>query len=108
ILSILFRASFLSNITRRTIASPSPSDFECVGEAERRIWAELKYRDDRPALSHMNLISMPGRRVFNMRICSGRKAQRVRLWERLWWFERRRGMSDWTLGRQCRWAFQEK
>ncbi|KAF8845931.1 ribosomal protein S8 [Paxillus ammoniavirescens] len=83
ILSILLRAGFLSNLTRGTIASPSPSDFLRVGEAQRRIWAELKYRDDRAVLSDMSLISMPSRRVFMdvgeiRRICSGRRAQTIK------------------------------
>jgi ribosomal protein S8 len=83
ILSILLRSGFLSNITRGTIASPSPSDFQHVNEPQRRIWAELKYRDDRPVLSDMSLISMPSRRVFMdlgeiRRICSGRRAQTVK------------------------------
>ncbi|KAL4068633.1 ribosomal protein S8 [Scleroderma yunnanense] len=83
ILSILLRAGFLTSLTRGTIALPSPSDFERVGEAQRRIWAELKYRDDRPVLSNMSLISMPSRRVFMdlgeiRRICSGRRAQTIK------------------------------
>lgn len=83
ILSILLRAGFLSNITRGTIASPSPSDFQHVSEPQRRIWAELKYRDDRPVLSNMRLISKPSRRVFMdqgeiRRICSGRRAQTIK------------------------------
>ncbi|KAI6122025.1 hypothetical protein F5141DRAFT_960254, partial [Pisolithus sp. B1] len=61
ILSILFCAGFLSNITRGTTTSPSPSDFERVVEAQRRIWAELKYRRNKPVLSPMSLISMPSR-----------------------------------------------
>lgn len=83
ILSILLRAGFLSNITRGTIASPSPSDFQHVGEPQRRIWAELKYRDNLPLLLNMSLISRPSRRVFMelgeiRRICSGRRAQTVK------------------------------
>ncbi|KIJ61491.1 hypothetical protein HYDPIDRAFT_115999 [Hydnomerulius pinastri MD-312] len=83
VLSILLRSGFLSNLTRGTIAAPSPSDFNRVGEAQRRIWAELKYRDDRPLLSNMSLISLPSRRVFMdlgeiRRICSGRRAQTVK------------------------------
>ncbi|KAF9237015.1 ribosomal protein S8 [Melanogaster broomeanus] len=83
ILSILLRTGFLSNLTRGTITSPSPADFHGVGEPQRRIWAELKYRDDRPVLSNMSLVSMPSRRVFmnagEIRgICSGRRAQMIK------------------------------
>ena len=83
ILSILLRAGFLSRITRGTIAGPSPAHFNIVGEAQRRIWADLKYRDDRPVLHDMALVSMPSRRVFMeldeiRRICSGRRAQTIK------------------------------
>jgi ribosomal protein S8 len=83
ILSILFRAGFLSSITRGTIDAPSPMDFFTVGEPERRIWAELKYRDDRPVLQHMELISKPSKRVImdikGIRLlCSGRGSNQVK------------------------------
>lgn len=83
ILSILLRAGFLSSITRGTIDTPSPSEFNTAGEAQRRIWADLKYRDDRPVLQDMELISLPSRRVFMntgeiRRLCSGRRAQTVK------------------------------
>lgn len=82
ILSILLRTGFISNVTRGTIESPSPDDFLRAGEAQRRIWAELKYRDDRPVLTGMELISRPSRRIFMdigelRRICSGRRAQTI-------------------------------
>jgi len=83
ILSILLRAGFISSITRGTIESPSPVDFNKVGEAQRRIWADLKYRDDRPVLHDMELISKPSRRIYmdltEIRlICSGRRAQTIK------------------------------
>ncbi|KIM76238.1 hypothetical protein PILCRDRAFT_824468 [Piloderma croceum F 1598] len=83
ILSILFRAGFLSSITRGTVDAPSPAGFHKVGEPERRIWAELKYRDDRPVLQHMELISKPSKRVMmdikEIRLlCSGRSAGEVK------------------------------
>jgi len=83
ILSILFRAGFLSSITRGTIDTPSPVGFHEVGEREQRIWAELKYRDDRPVLQHMELISKPSKRIMvdvkEIRLlCSGRKAGEVK------------------------------
>ncbi|KAI0047814.1 ribosomal protein S8 [Auriscalpium vulgare] len=83
ILNILLRAGFISNVTRGTIEEPSPERFHQVGEAERRIWADLKYRNDRPVLAHMQLISMPSKRIFMdigeiRRICSGRRAQTIK------------------------------
>jgi ribosomal protein S8 len=83
ILSILLRAGFISNITRGTTDAPSPDAFLTAGEAQRRIWAELKYRHDQPVLSDMQLISKPSKRVFVdvgeiRRLCSGRSAQFVK------------------------------
>jgi ribosomal protein S8 len=83
ILSILLRAGFISNLTRGTIVAPSPDDFHTAGEAQRRIWADLKYRDERPVLQNMELVSKPSKRVYmdlsEIRlICSGRRAQTVK------------------------------
>lgn len=83
ILSILLRAGFISNISRGTIESASPSDFNTAGPAQQRIWADLKYRNDRPVLGGMELISKPSKRIFMgideiRRICSGRRAQTVK------------------------------
>ncbi|KAI6100092.1 hypothetical protein EDD16DRAFT_1623263 [Pisolithus croceorrhizus] len=83
ILSNLFRASFPSSTTHVIIVSLSLSDFERVGEAEQRVWAGLKYCNDRPVLSHISLVGMPSRRVFmNLgkirRICSWRRARTIK------------------------------
>ena len=83
ILTILLRAGFVSNITRGTISAPSPEQFSQVGEAQKRIWAELKYREDRPVLSNMELVSKPSKKIFMswselLRICSGRRAQYIK------------------------------
>ncbi|KAF8531335.1 ribosomal protein S8 [Gautieria morchelliformis] len=83
ILSILLRNGFLTTLTRGTTQNPSPSEFHTVNEAQRRIWADLKYRDDRPVLNHMELISMPSRRIFMSvdeirSIVTGRRAQFVK------------------------------
>lgn len=83
ILSILLRAGFLSSLTRGTDEGPDPEKFMETGDAYRRIWATLKYRDDRPVLSHMQLISKPSKRIFLdvgeiRRICSGRRAFQVK------------------------------
>ncbi|KAI0330057.1 ribosomal protein S8 [Cubamyces sp. BRFM 1775] len=83
ILSILLRAGFLSNVTRGTIEAPSPTDFLAAGDSHKRIWADLKYRDDRPVLSEMALISRPSKPVFMdvgeiRRMCTGRRVQNVK------------------------------
>ncbi|KAF9522715.1 ribosomal protein S8 [Crepidotus variabilis] len=79
VLNILLRAGFLSSITRGTVAGPSPDQFGSAEESQKRIWATLKYRDDMPVLSNMELISKPSRRIFldlkDIRlICSGRRS----------------------------------
>lgn len=83
ILSILLRAGFITSITRGTISALSPDQFNEVGEAQKRIWAELKYREDRPVLSNMEIVSKPSKNVFVtwgelLRICSGRRAKQVK------------------------------
>jgi ribosomal protein S8 len=83
ILSILLRAGFLTNITRGTIEAPSPEKFLEAGEAQRRIWADLKYRNDRPVLENMHLVSKPSKRVFMdisaiRRLCTGHSANTVK------------------------------
>jgi ribosomal protein S8 len=83
ILSILLRAGFLTNITRGTTDAPSPEEFLDVREAQRRIWVDLKYRNDRPVLENMHLVSKPRKRVFMdigeiRRLCTGRSAKAVK------------------------------
>jgi len=82
-MSILLRAGFVSSLTRGTIEGPDPQAFHEAGDAQRRIWADLKYRDDRPVLSTMHLISRPSRPIFMdvgeiRRLCSGRRAQTIK------------------------------
>ncbi|KAJ7484517.1 ribosomal protein S8 [Mycena latifolia] len=73
IMSILLRNGFVSNLTRGIIAEPSPAAFLTVNDAQKRIWADLKYRDDLP----------PSKKVFMelaeiRRLCTGRRAQNVK------------------------------
>lgn len=63
ILSILLQHGFLLHITRGTSAVPSPEAFISAPEADRRIWAALKYRDDRPVLNACAAVSVPHRRA---------------------------------------------
>ncbi|KAI0320449.1 ribosomal protein S8 [Amylostereum chailletii] len=83
ILSTLLRAGFISNLTRGTVDTPSPEAFHETDDSNRRIWADLKFRSDRPVLETMRLVSMPSKRIFMdsveiRRICSGRSAQTVK------------------------------
>ncbi|KAF8582576.1 ribosomal protein S8 [Ramaria rubella] len=83
ILSILLRNGFLLTLTRGTTQSPDPAAFHAVNDAQKRIWADLKYRDDRPVLNHMELVSMPSKRIFMdvseiRRIVTGRRAQVIK------------------------------
>ena len=83
ILSVLFRAGFLSSVARGTIDQPSPVEFHEAAENQKRIWADLKYRDDRPVLNGMELVSKPSKPIIMeaaeiRRLCSGRRAQTVK------------------------------
>ncbi|KII84676.1 hypothetical protein PLICRDRAFT_46070 [Plicaturopsis crispa FD-325 SS-3] len=84
ILSILLRAGFLSSLSRGTPAAASPEAFlQAPSPAQQRIWADLKYRDDRPVLSAMELVSMPSKKVWlDLRgiraLASGRAAGVIR------------------------------
>lgn len=83
ILSILLRAGFISNITRGTVTEPSPAKFLEAGVAQRRIWADLKYRDERPVLHNMELVSKPSLKVHLSLdeiklICTGRRVHGVK------------------------------
>ncbi|KAI0032487.1 mitochondrial ribosomal protein subunit S8 [Vararia minispora EC-137] len=83
ILNILLRAGLVSNVIRGDTRSPVPKAFDKAPVAEQRIWAELKYRNDRPVLENMHLVSKPSKRVVMgvqeiRRICSGRRAKTVR------------------------------
>ena len=52
-------------------------------DSQKRIWADLKYRDDRPVLLDMELISRPSKPIFMelseiRRLCTGRRVQNVK------------------------------
>lgn len=62
----LYRQGFLSNVQRGSIDGPdevyTPTTPSNV--STRRIWLGLKYRDARPVLSNMHVISKPSRKVW--------------------------------------------
>jgi len=83
ILSILLRNGFITSVTRGTLDKPDPITFHEAKESDRRIWAELKYREERPVLNDMELISKPSKPIFMSpseirRLCTGRRAQNVK------------------------------
>ena len=63
ILTILLRAGFISFITCGTIAGPNPVAFNNVKEYEHWIWMNLKYCDDQPVSTNMELINRPSQQV---------------------------------------------
>jgi len=78
ILTILLQHGFITSLTRGTTLGPSPTSFIHSKEQDRRIWADLKYRDDRAVLNKMAAISLPSRRVWMTnaeirRFCTGRR-----------------------------------
>jgi len=82
ILNVLLRAGFINSITRGTLSAADPVAWQTAPESRRMIWADLKYREDRPVLTNMELISKPSKRIFMdtteiQRLCTGRRAQWV-------------------------------
>jgi ribosomal protein S8 len=70
-------------MTRGDDRSPTPEAFAKAPMVSQRIWAELKYRNDRPVLEQMHLISKPSKRIVMelpeiRRICSGRRAKTIK------------------------------
>lgn len=83
ILTVLLQSGFITSIIRGTAHQPSPEAFLAVPEIERRIWAQLKYRDERPVLNRMHAVSVPSKRVFldqpQLRLlCTGRSVSQVK------------------------------
>ncbi|KDN40535.1 ribosomal protein S8 [Tilletiaria anomala UBC 951] len=81
---ILLQQGFIYNVTRGTLAGPSPATWNKAGIADRRLWIDLKYRmDERPVLGNMSLISKPSRRLVMdtgelLRFATGRRAKFVK------------------------------
>ncbi|KZO98495.1 ribosomal protein S8 [Calocera viscosa TUFC12733] len=64
ILSLLLRHGFLLSVSRGSKDSSEPTSFLASSEQDRRVWAQLKYRDDVSVLQGIELISKPSRKVF--------------------------------------------
>ncbi|KZT61672.1 ribosomal protein S8 [Calocera cornea HHB12733] len=63
-LSLLLRHGFLSSVSRGSKDSPEPTTFLTSSEQDRRIWAQLKYRDDMSVLNAVELVSKPSKKVY--------------------------------------------
>ncbi|CEQ38971.1 hypothetical protein JCM21900_002771 [Sporobolomyces salmonicolor] len=69
LLSLLLSHGFISSVSygsanTSSATPPDPSSFATARLSDQRVWAELKYRQDRPVLNKMRLVSNPSRRVF--------------------------------------------
>ncbi|KZS99599.1 ribosomal protein S8 [Laetiporus sulphureus 93-53] len=79
----ILRNGFITSMYRGTVGEPDPLEFLDAGVAQRRIWVDLKYREERPVLNAMELVSKPSKAVLMdldalRLICSGRRTQGVK------------------------------
>ncbi|VEU21483.1 DEKNAAC102580 [Brettanomyces naardenensis] len=61
----LYNEGFVSSVQRGSINGPDITPVEVTPDniSTRRLWLGLKYRNNKPVLSHLRLISKPNRRV---------------------------------------------
>ncbi len=61
----LYNEGFISSVQRGSINGPDIKQVEVTPDnvSTRRLWLGLKYKDNKPVLSHIHLISKPNRRV---------------------------------------------
>jgi ribosomal protein S8 len=83
ILSILLRHGFITSLTLGTTREPSPQEFRAASVAQKRIWAEMKYKDNRPVLGDIQLVSKPSRKLYFdpdelKRLVSGQRAKMIK------------------------------
>jgi len=83
VLSVLLQNGFITSLSRGTAYAPSPAAFLSAPTQQQRIWAELKYRDERPVLNAMSAVSIPSKRVFfnneDLRLlCTGHGVKNVK------------------------------
>ncbi|KAM0749404.1 ribosomal protein S8 [Meredithblackwellia eburnea MCA 4105] len=69
LLTLLYTHGFLTSLSYGSTDSspstpPSPSSFVESPVSQKRLWAQLKYRNDRPVLQKMALVSHPSKRIF--------------------------------------------
>lgn len=61
----LYKEGFISSIQRGSTQGPDLTPVEVTPDniSTRRLWLTLKYRNNRPVIRQMSLVSKPGRRV---------------------------------------------
>ncbi|KAI5477628.1 hypothetical protein MNV49_006115 [Pseudohyphozyma bogoriensis] len=69
ILTVLLSQGFITSLSYGSTQStsstpPSVSSWYTSPTPQKRLWAELKYRNERPVLGRMSLVSSPSRKVF--------------------------------------------
>lgn len=62
----LYREGFLASVQRGSTAGPdlTPQEVTPDNVATRRLWLGMKYRENKPVLSKLQLISKPNRRLY--------------------------------------------
>ncbi|KAI8369549.1 30S ribosomal protein S8 [Radiomyces spectabilis] len=85
IANILYKEGFLSSVTRGNHLGPDDSYTPTTSEnvATRRLWLNLKYKDNHPALNSLAVVSKPSKKVtFTVsemkNIASGRRSKFIK------------------------------
>ncbi|CAG8450618.1 11124_t:CDS:10 [Ambispora leptoticha] len=79
---VLYKEGFISSVTRGDHLQPDISYTPTTPEniATRRLWLDLKYRDNKPVLTRMRVVSKGSRRLWMkledfVSLCGGRRAR---------------------------------
>ncbi|KAG9304503.1 hypothetical protein G9A89_020067 [Geosiphon pyriformis] len=82
ICNILYQQGFISSVRRGNHRKPDTTFTSTtpLNVATRRLWLELKFRDNQPVLHKMRLVSKSSRRIYMnvdeiVSLCSGRQAK---------------------------------
>ncbi|KAI8643511.1 30S ribosomal protein S8 [Parasitella parasitica] len=83
--NILYKEGFLSSVTRGNHIGPDQTYTPTTNEnvATRRLWLNLKYKENSAVLSQLSLISRPSKKVYFTvnelkNVASGRRAQFIK------------------------------
>ncbi|KAI8990082.1 30S ribosomal protein S8 [Pilobolus umbonatus] len=83
--NILYKEGFLSSVTRGNHLGPDPAYTPTTNEnvATRRLWLDLKYKENNPVLAQLSLVSKPSKKVhFTVNelknITNGRRSQFIK------------------------------
>ena len=64
ITSILLRHGLIANVSFGSPREVGPAAFHAAPVVARRLWCDLKYREQRPVIGDIQIVSKPGKRVF--------------------------------------------